>query len=88
ARTWIYLAERPLKVTELCHALSIENEAETLDHDNIPSENTILECCCGLVTVDEETSTVRLVHFTLQEYFRSEHEKHFPAGHSTIARTC
>ncbi|KAF8463345.1 hypothetical protein BDZ91DRAFT_661411, partial [Kalaharituber pfeilii] len=66
---WIYLAERALKVIELQHALSVEDGAEALDPDKFTSESTLLHCCCGLVTVDNETSTVRLVHYTLQEYF-------------------
>ncbi|KAF8464666.1 hypothetical protein BDZ91DRAFT_821773 [Kalaharituber pfeilii] len=85
---WIYLAEQVLKVVELQHALSVEDGAETLDPDNFPSKSTLLHCCCGLVTVDNETSTVRLVHYTLQEYFDSYGEKYFPFGHNLIARTC
>ncbi|KAF8463336.1 hypothetical protein BDZ91DRAFT_661265, partial [Kalaharituber pfeilii] len=86
--TWIYLAERALKVIELQHALSVEDGAEILDPDNFPSKSTLLHCCCGLVTVDNETSTVRLVHYTLQEYFNLYEEKYFPDGHNLIARTC
>ncbi|KAF8463349.1 hypothetical protein BDZ91DRAFT_661368, partial [Kalaharituber pfeilii] len=47
--TWIYLAERALKVIELQHALSVEDGAEILDSDNFPSKSTLLHCCCGLV---------------------------------------
>ncbi|KAF8475472.1 hypothetical protein BDZ91DRAFT_816998, partial [Kalaharituber pfeilii] len=85
---WIYLAERALKVIELQHALSVEDEAEALDPDNFPSRGTLLHCCCGLVTVDDETLTVRLVHYTLQEYLHSYEKKYFPDGHNLIARTC
>ncbi|KAF8465532.1 hypothetical protein BDZ91DRAFT_820130, partial [Kalaharituber pfeilii] len=85
---WIYLAERTLKVIELQHALSVEDEAEALDPDNFPSRGTLLHCCCGLVTVDDETLTVRLVHYTLQEYLHSYEERYFPDGHNLIARTC
>ncbi|KAF8463330.1 hypothetical protein BDZ91DRAFT_313242, partial [Kalaharituber pfeilii] len=85
---WIYLAEEALEVIELQHALSVEDGAEALDPDNFPSKSTLLHCCCGLVTVDNETSTVRLVHYTLQEYFNLYEEKYFPYGHNLIARTC
>ncbi|KAF8470008.1 hypothetical protein BDZ91DRAFT_719689 [Kalaharituber pfeilii] len=88
ALMWTYLAERPLKVIELCHALSVNDGDKSLDRNNIPSANIILRCCCGLVTIDDETSTVRLVHYTLQEYFKSNYEKYFPTGHNLIARTC
>ncbi|KAF8461536.1 hypothetical protein BDZ91DRAFT_683925, partial [Kalaharituber pfeilii] len=85
---WIYLAERALEVIELQHALSVEDGAEALDPDNFPSESILLHCCCGLVTVDNQTSTVRLVHYTLQEYFNLYEEKYFPRGHNLIAQTC
>ncbi|KAF8453547.1 hypothetical protein BDZ91DRAFT_49099, partial [Kalaharituber pfeilii] len=85
---WIYLAERALEVRELQHALSIEDGAKKLDPDNFPSKSTLLHCCCGLVTVDNETSTVRLVHYTLQEYFNLYEKEYFPCGHNLIARTC
>ncbi|KAF8461541.1 hypothetical protein BDZ91DRAFT_663223, partial [Kalaharituber pfeilii] len=85
---WIYLAKRALKVIELQHALSVEDGAELLDPDNFPPKITLLHCCCGLVTVDNETSTVRLVHYTLQEYLHSYEKEYFPDGHSLIARTC
>ncbi|KAF8475795.1 hypothetical protein BDZ91DRAFT_710344, partial [Kalaharituber pfeilii] len=88
ALMWTYLAERPLKVIELCHALSVKDGDTALDRNNIPSINIILRCCCGLVTIDDETSTVRLVHYTLQEYFKCYYEKYFLTGHNAIARTC
>ncbi|KAF8462618.1 hypothetical protein BDZ91DRAFT_662218, partial [Kalaharituber pfeilii] len=88
ALMWTYLAERPLKVIELRHALSVKDGDKALHRNNIPSANIILRCCCGLVTIDDETSTVRLVHYTLQEYLKSYYEKYFPTGHNLIARTC
>ncbi|KAF8457042.1 hypothetical protein BDZ91DRAFT_633902, partial [Kalaharituber pfeilii] len=88
ALMWVYLAERPLEVIELSHALSVEDGHKALNCNNIPAPNIILRCCCGLVTIDDETSTVRLVHYTLQEYFKCYYEKYFPTGHNLIARTC
>ncbi|KAF8455796.1 hypothetical protein BDZ91DRAFT_686266, partial [Kalaharituber pfeilii] len=90
ALMWIYLAEQPLTIRELQHALSINDgtEDEDLDPENIPSKSTILRCCCGLLTVDAGKSTVRLVHYTLQEFFKLHREKYFPNGHNLIARTC
>ena len=66
ALMWISHSERPLKVDELCHALGVEIGSADLDGDNVPSIETVLGCCQGLVSVDKEASTVRLIHFTLQ----------------------
>ena len=84
---WISHAERPLKASELCHALAVEIGSPNLKTDNIPSTNTFLACCQGLVVVEKESSTVRLIHFTLQEYLRA-HPDLFGSADSTIAETC
>jgi len=84
---WISHSERPLNVDELCHALAVEIGSPNLNPDNVPSIGTFLTCCQGLVTIDKEASTVRLIHFTLQEYLRA-HPELFGTAHSTIAETC
>jgi len=87
ALMWIAHAERPLKVVELCHALAVEIGSPNLHPDDVPSIGTLLFCCQGLVTVDKEASTVRLIHITLQEYLR-DHPELFGTVHSTMAETC
>ena len=87
ALMWISHSERPLKVVELCHALAVEIGSPNLHPDDVPSMGTLLTCCQGLVTVDKEASTVRLIHFTLQEYLRA-HPDNFGKVHSTMAETC
>ena len=84
---WISHAERPLKADELCHALAVELGSPNLNTDNVPSMDTLLACCQGLVVVDKEASTVRLIHFTLQEYLRA-HPDFFGGAHSAMAETC
>ena len=84
---WISHSERPLKASELCHALGVEIGSPDLNADNIPSIVTLLACCQGLITVDKEASTVRLIHYTLQEFLRC-HPEIFGKAHSTIAETC
>ena len=61
---WISRSERPMHIGELCDALAVEIGSRYMVHDNIPSEQTLLTPCLGLVAVDE-SSIVRLVHFTL-----------------------
>ena len=68
ALMWISHAERPPQADELCHALAVQIGYTDFDVDNIPSMSTLVSCCQGLITVDKEASTVRLIHFTLQEY--------------------
>ena len=87
ALTWVCYSERPLKVNELCHALAVEVGAADFDSENIPSIDTLLECCQGLITVDKEASTVRLIHVTVQDYLCA-HLDLFSKPHSILAETC
>ena len=87
ALMWISHAERPLKAEELCHALAIELGSRDFNVDNLPSISTLVSCCQGLITVDKEASTVRLIHFTLQEYL-SAHPDIFSRPHAAIAEVC
>ncbi|RPA91552.1 hypothetical protein L873DRAFT_1639582, partial [Choiromyces venosus 120613-1] len=68
ALMWMSHSERRLAQDELCDALGVELGTPDLDIDNVPSIRTIVECSLGLITVDSWSSTIRLVHFTLQEY--------------------
>ena len=86
ALMWISHSERPMHIGELCDALAVKIGSRDMECDNIPSEKTLLASCLGLVTIDE-SSTVRLVHFTLQEYFNS-HSEHFKNPESTMAEVC
>jgi len=86
ALMWISFSERPMHMGELCEALAVEICSRDMDYDNIPSERTLLAACLGLVTVDE-SSIVRLVHFTLQEYF-NRHSEYFENPYSAMAEVC
>jgi len=87
ALMWISHAERPLTADQLCHALAIELGSADFNPGNIPSIATLVSCCQGLITVDKEASTVRLIHFTLEEYF-SAHPDTFSRPHSAMAEIC
>ena len=86
--SWIIYALRPLTTGELCHALAVEPDEEELDQDNIPDIEDVVSVCAGLVTVDEESNIVRLVHYTTQEYFERIREDWNPAAQLEIASTC
>ena len=85
---WLHFAYRPLQLVELQHALAVKKGHTEFNESNIPSPKALLECCLGLVIVDEETLTVRFMHFTLEEYFRDNARTEFPNGPSSIAENC
>jgi len=84
---WISHSRRPLQVDEICHALAIKVGSNDFNNDDIPATSTLISCCQGLVTMDKSASTVRLVHFTLQEYLGT-HPDLFDKAHSMMAETC
>jgi hypothetical protein len=58
--SWIIFACRPLRVTELQHALAIVQEMTQLDPDSMIDEELLTSVCAGLIMVDKER-IVRLV---------------------------
>ena len=87
ALMWISYAERPLSPDELRHALAIELGSTDFSAANISSIMTLVSCCQGLITVDKEASTVRLIHFTLREYF-STYSDISSRPHSAMTEIC
>jgi ankyrin repeat protein len=88
ALSWITCARRPLTTLELQHALAVEVAEFKLDEDNLPEIEDIVSVCAGLVTVDEESNIIRLVHYTTQEYFQRTQKHWFPNAETRITETC
>lgn len=82
---WISHAKRPLTVSELSDALAIRPGATSLDPLYRPSEKLMVDSCSGLVTINEESSVIRLVHYSVQEFFETNRKRLFPLGEETIA---
>ena len=85
---WVSHAKRPLLVDELSEALAVRSGDKFLDKDSQPRLGIIMDCCMGLVTVDEKSSEVRLVHFSVQEYLFANQSALFPDAENIIARAC
>jgi hypothetical protein len=86
--SWITYAQRPLTTKELSHALAVEAGESELDEDNIPDVADMVSVCAGLVTVDEESNIIRLVHYTTQEYFERIRGDWNPYAQQEIASAC
>ena len=86
--SWITCAMRPLTTSELEHALAVESEEPELDLENICPVYHMVSVCAGLVTVDEESGIIRLVHYTTQEYFERSQLTWFPNAEADITITC
>lgn len=72
---WISQSKRPLTVDELRHDLAIEwlegdKPPCEFDPKNLLGEEDLLDVCGGLVTIEPSSRLIRLVHFTIEEFFR------------------
>ena len=88
ALMWISHAKRPLLVNEVSEALAIRSGDKSLDRDSQPRPGIIVDCCMGLVTINEKTSEVRLVHFSVQEFLHANQSLFFPDAEDIIAEAC
>jgi len=60
--SWISCARSPLSTLQLRHALAIEIGESELDEENLPNIETVISACAGLVTFDEQSNVIRLIH--------------------------
>jgi hypothetical protein len=58
---WISLAFRPLSAQELQYALSVVRGMKKLQQKDVIFESKLTSVCVGLVVIDEESHTARLV---------------------------
>ncbi|OQE20243.1 hypothetical protein PENFLA_c017G09099 [Penicillium flavigenum] len=86
--SWLICARRPLTSLELQHALAIEEGESSLDEENVPEIEDILAVCAGLVTTENETGIIRLVHYTTKEYLERKQESFFPSTEKEISTLC
>ena len=86
--SWISCARRPLTTKELQYALAVEIGETEFDLDNMPEVQDMVSVCAGLVTVDDESNIIRLVHYTAQQYFERTETKWFPNANYEIAAAC
>jgi ankyrin repeat protein len=86
--SWITHSLRPLTALELRTAIAVNGNVTKLSEMtlHLHSETHILSVCAGLVTIDAETSVIRLVHPTAEAYFRDYFTQ--ACAHSAIATTC
>jgi hypothetical protein len=65
---WVLLSSRQLTVRELCYPFAVMS-GKYLDRDHFPSEKSLTAWCLGLVILDKETSSIRLVHKSLVDVY-------------------
>ena len=88
ALSWITCAMRPLTTSEFLCALAIDADKSEIDQGDLLPLSEVVSACGGLVTIDNESNIIRLVHYTAQEYFEQTQEQWFPNTQSMITKIC
>lgn len=83
---WVVHAYEPLRFETIQHALAVECGTQSFDPENLSDSDLILNVCAGLLTLEPESSNLRLVHYTAQDYFKSHPV--LPCPHGEIVKTC
>ena len=88
ALSWIWSALWPLNWNELQHALAVRPGDTDLDEEGLEDQALLISVCAGLITLDAPSGTIRLAHFTVEEYFEENKQNLFPIADCKIAETC
>ncbi|OAA63782.1 ankyrin repeat-containing domain protein [Cordyceps fumosorosea ARSEF 2679] len=81
-------AKRLLQAAELSDVLALRPDSTSVNAKYRPTAKIILECCQGLVTLDEQTGQLRLAHYSIQEYLVATSETLFPQFEVKLALNC
>jgi succinate dehydrogenase flavin-adding protein (antitoxin of CptAB toxin-antitoxin module) len=68
--------------------LELKLAKSKLDELNFSEIEDIVSVCAGLVTINEESGIIRLVHYTTQEYFERTQRQWFPDAQTNITTIC
>ena len=100
---WVLRAMRPLRIEELRHALAVELDDDEVTHDELLDDefedddftdeglvpqDLIISSCAGLVSIDDQTRTIRLIHLSVKQHLENIEDLWFPQVHLSVARTC
>ncbi|KAH7137668.1 hypothetical protein EDB81DRAFT_625409, partial [Dactylonectria macrodidyma] len=77
-----------LQVAELRAAVVVQETDSNLDEESLIDIEDMVSVCAGLVTVDERSQTVSLIHYTTQEYLERTRANWRPDADAAIATSC
>ncbi|KAF2462799.1 uncharacterized protein BDR25DRAFT_247717, partial [Lindgomyces ingoldianus] len=86
--SWTTYAKRPITTDEISCTIAVEPEKAELDQENKHDVEDLVSVCAGLVVVDQESTVIRLVHYTTQEYCERIRDTWNPYAQKDIATTC
>ncbi|EPE28299.1 P-loop containing nucleoside triphosphate hydrolase [Glarea lozoyensis ATCC 20868] len=79
--SWLTLATKTLTVGVINNAIAamdLEIGDTSLDKDSFVDEAEMINVCCGLVRIDQETKVIRFAHGTIERFFYDEWQRTIP----------
>jgi ankyrin repeat protein len=72
--SWIYYAQRPMLLRELCEAISVVSTDDIQDLNAYHPEY-VREFCRGMVVWEQNSDTVRFTHKTVRDFLKRKYRK-------------
>ncbi|KAH6870872.1 hypothetical protein BKA70DRAFT_1069663, partial [Coprinopsis sp. MPI-PUGE-AT-0042] len=88
ALVWVLNSSRPMTIQELERAIATSPETYKFEPNRLAPGKTLMALCCGLLTLEEESRLVRLVHYTARDSLQGLLQDSFPPPHSHLAAVC
>ncbi|KAH6902536.1 hypothetical protein BKA70DRAFT_1112840 [Coprinopsis sp. MPI-PUGE-AT-0042] len=85
---WITHAHGEMTIDALRRAVATSPETHVFNPKRMVPEALLISVCCGLVSVDDKTRTVRLIHYTTQDAILPRILELFPIPHALLAHVC
>ncbi|KAH6894763.1 hypothetical protein BKA70DRAFT_1160657 [Coprinopsis sp. MPI-PUGE-AT-0042] len=85
---WITHADGEMTIDTLRLAVATCPETYAFEPKRMVPEALLLSVCCGLVSVDEKTRLVRLIHYTTRDAILPRILDLFPVPHALLRHVC
>ncbi|KAH6899219.1 hypothetical protein BKA70DRAFT_1198452, partial [Coprinopsis sp. MPI-PUGE-AT-0042] len=85
---WITHAHSEMTIDALSHAVATSPDTHTFEPKRVVPEALLLSVCCGLVSVDEKTRLVHLIHYTTRDAILPRILDLYPIPHAILAHVC
>ncbi|KAH6889059.1 hypothetical protein BKA70DRAFT_885720 [Coprinopsis sp. MPI-PUGE-AT-0042] len=88
ALIWVLNASRSMTIDELERAVATSPDTHKFEPGRLVPGATLISLCGGLITVEEESRLVRLVHYTAKDTLIDLLHGAFPHPHLLLAAVC
>ncbi|KAH6892840.1 hypothetical protein BKA70DRAFT_837847 [Coprinopsis sp. MPI-PUGE-AT-0042] len=85
---WVLHARSEMDIEALRRAIATNPDTHNFESKRLVPQALLVSVCCGLVSIDEKTRIVRLVHYTTKDAILPLVKKAFPNPHVRLALVC